>query len=209
MKDWKGNLNLAGRAKESIIINGVKHYPHELEAAIEEALIPGTTPSYNVVFPHRPKKSETESLCIVYLPTYNPDDIKALVETAEAITKVSTMICGVRPWAILPLDKSHLPKSSLGKISRAKVSTAFAKGLFQEIQEKTTIAIQTYRMAKRETPSSWTEKLILSLLEERFNLPNEEIGINSSLFDLGFTSVGLLLSKSNSKRDFKPKKKSR
>lgn len=192
MKDWKGNLNLAGRAKESIIINGVKHYPHELEAAIEEALIPGTTPSYNVVFPHRPKKSETESLCIVYLPTYNPDDIKALVETAEAITKVSTMICGVRPWAILPLDKSHLPKSSLGKISRAKVSTAFAKGLFQEIQEKTTIAIQTYRMAKRETPSSWTEKLILSLLEERFNLPNEEIGINSSLFDLGFTSVDLI-----------------
>ena len=35
--DDAGNLNLSGRAKESIIINGVQYYPHQKESALEEA----------------------------------------------------------------------------------------------------------------------------------------------------------------------------
>lgn len=37
--DKQGNLNLTGRSKETIVINGVKHFPYELETAIEESFI--------------------------------------------------------------------------------------------------------------------------------------------------------------------------
>ncbi|MCJ1461651.1 hypothetical protein MMC07_000248 [Pseudocyphellaria aurata] len=192
LKDSEGNLQLAGRAKESIIINGVKYFPHEVETALEEAEIPGTTPAYNVVFPHRPKGSETESLCVVYLPTYDPEDAKARTQTTDAITKVTSMTCGVRPHETIPLQFSHLPKSSLGKISRAKVRAAFESGTYVDIQQVNNLAIKTYRIAQREGPANPTEELILALFVRRFGLPADEVGVGSSLFELGVSSIDLI-----------------
>lgn len=192
LKDSEGNLQLAGRAKESIIINGVKYFPHELETALEEAEIPGTTPSYNVVFPHRPKGSDTETLCVVYLPTYDPQDAKARTQATDAITKVTSMTCGVRPHETIPLELSHLPKSSLGKISRAKVRAAFESGTYLDIQNVNNQAIKTYRIAQREGPANPTEELILALFVRRFNLPADEVGVGSSLFELGVSSIDLI-----------------
>lgn len=65
-----GYLNLSGRAKDTIIINGINYFPYEIESELED--IPGIKPSYSVVFPHRPKGSQTEGICVVYLPTYLP-----------------------------------------------------------------------------------------------------------------------------------------
>ncbi|KAI9885439.1 MAG: putative NRPS-like protein biosynthetic cluster [Watsoniomyces obsoletus] len=190
--DPEGSLNLAGRAKESIIINGVKHYPHELETAIEQAVIPGITPSYTAVFPHRPKGSDTEELCVVYHPAYQPDDAKARTETADAIAIVSGSICGVRPYQIIPLDKIFLPKSALGKLSRSKIRTAFESGVYREIQEENNQAIKTYRKSRREAPGTQTEEQILKLFGDMFDLPADEIGVGSSLFDLGVNSIDLI-----------------
>ena len=63
--DAAGNLNLAGRAKRSIIINGLSVYPHQLESAIEDTGLDGVTPYFTAVFPHRPKDSETECFCVI------------------------------------------------------------------------------------------------------------------------------------------------
>ncbi|KAI4212730.1 MAG: hypothetical protein LQ351_004622 [Letrouitia transgressa] len=192
--DSDGNLNLTGRDKEGIIINGVKHYPHELETALEEAQIPGVTYSYTVVFPHRPKKSETEVLCVVYLPAYDLADSKARTETADAISKVSSMICGVKPHEIIPVEKSRFSKSSLGKISRMKVRGAFERGEYQDLQEANTRLIRQHRisLAQEARPSDETQEHILKMFAERFQLPADEIGIDSSLFDYGITSVDII-----------------
>ena len=192
LKDLQGNLSLVGRAKESIIVNGVKYFPHELETALEDAFIGGLTPSYTVVFPHRPKGAETETLCVAYLPQYCSDDTEALVLTTDAVAKVCATVCGVRPFAILPLSKKNLSKSSLGKISRIKIRTAFEDGAFQDVQEANDRAIRRFRIARRVGPSSDKEEMLLGLLEEQFHLSAEEFGVNVSLFDLGVTSVDLI-----------------
>ena len=70
-----------------------KHFPHEIETALEEALISGVTASYCVFFPHRPELSETETYCAVYLPSYNLNDGRARTETAEAIHSVMHNRC--------------------------------------------------------------------------------------------------------------------
>lgn len=102
--DSHGHLCLTGRAKESIIINGVKYFPHELESALDTAAIEGLTPSYTAVFPHRPKGSQTEVLCVVYLPSYESNDVQARVNATDAIARMSIMQCGVKPHQITPLE---------------------------------------------------------------------------------------------------------
>lgn len=190
--DAAGQLRLAGRDKETVIVNGVKYSPNELETALEEASIPGVTPSYIAVFAHRPKGSATEGICVVYVPTFDEQDSKAYTETSDAIAKVSVNFCGVRPYEILPVAKANLPKSSLGKISRIKVRTDYETGLFADLSAKNAAAISEFRRSQRKAPETKTEKIIADLISDMFEKDENEIGIETSLFDLGLDSIALI-----------------
>ncbi|KAL8719196.1 MAG: hypothetical protein Q9225_003775 [Loekoesia sp. 1 TL-2023] len=190
--DAQGNLNLTGRSKETIIINGVKYFPHELETAIEESFVPGATPSYTAVFPHRPQGSQTEELCVVYLPTYDPSDAKARTETAEGISQVCIMVASVRPYRIIPLPKRLLSKSALGKLSRAKIRAAFEEGAYREIEEENNNIIKSYRAAGMEVPATELEEKITDIFCEMFDLPRDDAWVGSSLYDFGVTSIELI-----------------
>jgi acyl-CoA synthetase (AMP-forming)/AMP-acid ligase II len=127
--DNHGKLLLTGREKNSIIINGINHYPQGIESVIEAAQIPGIALSYTVAFPHRPKDHDTEVLCIVYVPSYHPDDYVTRMTTEVAISEAITVYCGIRPYEIIPLEATLLQKSyeenSLAKIfeKRLKVES--------------------------------------------------------------------------------------
>ena len=187
--DPEGNLNLVGRAKELIIINGVKYSPHEIENALEE--VPGLSPSYTVVFPHRPHGSDTEEFCVMYLPHWDPQDIKARVDTADAITRISGTSIGARPYQILPLSKSFLFKSAIGKLPRKKLQSSFENGAFHKMQSENNNAIKSYRVSTRQAPSTITERAVLEILCEMLRIPAEETGTDSNIFELGMKSVGL------------------
>ena len=190
--DDQGNLNLTGRSTESIIINGIKYFPFELETAIEESLIVGIAPTYTVVFPHRPNGSDTEQLCVVYLPTYNLDDAKARTETTDAITHVSMMIASVKPYRIIPLTRHLLPKSSLGKLSRAKIQAAFEAGVYRQLEKENNDAIKSYRISKQETPTTETEEMITTVFCEMFDMPYNMVWVGYSIFDYGISSIDLI-----------------
>lgn len=190
--DSEKQLRLAGREKETVIVNGVKYSPNELETALEEASIPGVFPSYTVVFAHRPQGSATETIVVVYLPSFDGEDLQAYTETADAIAKISVNFCGVRPYEILPVAKENLPKSSLGKISRIKVRTDYETGVFADLRVKNAKAISDYRVSQRKAPTTPTEKIIASLISELFGNEEKELGIDSSIFDLGIDSIALI-----------------
>lgn len=191
--DEAGYLNLSGRAKESIIINGVQHYPHQIESALEDAYLPGVVPSFFVCFPHRPPGSQTERFCIAYCPTYAKHSIITRVETNDAIARISATICGSRPFQIIPLDKSQLPKSALGKISRHKIRTAFEAGSYQDILQEQLCAIQTHKSSMRQRRIlTETEKVVLSTFLDVLELDSEEIGLESNMLEAGITSIDLL-----------------
>lgn len=190
--DSCGQLNLAGRAKDTIRINGIGYSPHELENAIDEAAIPGASHGYTLVFSHRRKGLPTEEVCVVYLPTYDSEDAESRVATAEAMNKVIVLSTGARPLATIPLNDQILQKSSLGKLSRSKISTAFARGDFATFEAFNDRKIKDHRSLSYQKPLIGTESVIVDAIEHLFEIPLYSVGANTNFLELGVNSIQLI-----------------
>ena len=189
--DSKGMLNLAGRGKGLININGLKYSPQEIESALEETLMPGATPSYTICFSYRPRSSQTESISVIYLPAYAPDDDEIRVQTHYSIVKVVMLQTGVRPH-VLPLDSSLLQKSTLGKLSRAKIRTAFEAGDYRRYEEVNDEIIKAYKVSHVTQPGHEVAQTLLEVFEEVLGLPENELGVETPVFEMGVTSIDLI-----------------
>ena len=189
--DSQGKLNLAGRTKDTITINGVKYLPHEIEAAIEEAAIPGVIPSFTLCFSYRAPKAQTEQCYIAYLPSYPTEDTEARIRALNAITKVVALHTRARP-CILPLDSCTLEKTTLGKLSRNKIRSALERGDLRTYVDINDKAIAEHRSSRRTSPCNELERMLLEELEDVLELPKDEFGVDSSIFDFGMSSVDLI-----------------
>lgn len=187
--DYAGRLNMVGRGKESLNINGVKYYPHEIEGAIEDSKLSGITPSFTAVFPHRLPGAATETLCVVYLPTYTIDDVTARATVRSEIRNIVMNHCMVRPHKIIPLERDFLPKTALGKLSRAKLRKAFEAGVYDASIKLDEELLSTLNAGPQQQPTTATEKIVQDVFCSVFEIPASEMGITANLFDLGCSSL--------------------
>ena len=189
--DSSGKVNLSGRSKEVIVINGVKYLPQDIESAIERAALPSIAPSYVATFSNRPQGSETEEYCIVYGSVPNEDGRFAKVRTADSISRITSALVGVRPAWIIPLHLDRLHKSSLGKLSRTKLQKDFEKGLYDDERIETVCAIREYVSHYLQKPETEIEKKIVQVLSEMLELPTDAISVDRTIFEVGITSITL------------------
>ncbi|BCR87540.1 putative NRPS-like protein biosynthetic cluster [Aspergillus chevalieri] len=194
--DETGYLTLQGRAKEAMIINGVKYNPHEIETALDESKIPGLTPSFNCCFSYFPAGCETEEICVTFLPSFTPEDTVARVETVDAISKSVMMATGSKAQ-VLPLDRSQLQKSALGKLSRNKIKTAYQKGEYRTYEDINNETVSQYRAATRQNPQNELEQQLLDIFIRCLGLPENDFDIKTPVFNMGITSVELIKLKKN------------
>lgn len=129
--DEEGNLNIVGRSKEIIIINGNNYSSFELEHCIETDNTQGLTPTYTATFGVWDERNETEGVVVMYNPAQSAEHGDALNATIRGVEKAVIKFCLKAPVDILPLPKSHLPKSTLGKLSRAKLKQQYTSGLLE------------------------------------------------------------------------------
>lgn len=190
--DDAGNLHLVGRARDSIIVNGVKWSAAALEAALEDERIPGLTPSFTVCLPTRAPGSPTESVAVVYSPAFTADDTSARSETARAIGKVVSLITGRSPARVVPLPRSMLEKSSLGKISRARLRAALERGDFAAIESEDQSLLEELRQSSRRAAETKNDKIVQAALAGLLEIPAENIDAEASIFDLGIDSMHLI-----------------
>lgn len=191
MIDGVGHLNLAGRGKESINVNGIKYSPHELETALDEASITGLTPSYNVCFSYRARDVQTEQICVIYLPRYAGDNDKARMNTQTSIISTIMMTTGARPY-VLPLDKSLLQKSTLGKLPRSKIRASFEQGIYKAYQDVNDECIKAFSASVCLPPSNETERLLLREFQEAIPPSVHGIGVETPIFNMGVSSIELI-----------------
>lgn len=190
--DRSACLHLDGRTKEMVNINGVKYLPHELDASLEQAEIPGATASYFCCFGTREAGMDTEAVAVLYLPSYDENDDAARFETQRNIARVVSLHTRSRPQ-VVPLRAQDMPKSTLGKLSRAKLKASLESGAFAAQQALNDDAIKRYRLSTRSDPENDLEVAILDIVRQQLELTAaDDFGVNDSVLATGATSMDLV-----------------
>lgn len=112
--DSNGNLNLVGRAKEVININGIKIVAADIQTAVENAL--GDRVARLVVF--STVASHTERVTVAYIPKEFPTNDGDAAEIARVVTQTCVVRTASKPLVFALREETIplLPVSTLGML---------------------------------------------------------------------------------------------
>jgi fatty-acyl-CoA synthase len=120
-----GYLYIVGRAKDMIIINGKNHWPQDIEWAVEQ--LPGFKSGDIAAFAITTPGGEETPAVLVQCRTSDAEERgrlrEAIRERVRAITGINCVIELVPPRS--------LPRTSSGKLSRAKARNLYLSGEIQ------------------------------------------------------------------------------
>ncbi len=120
-----GYIYVVGRAKDMIIINGKNHWPQDIEWAVEQ--IPGFKAGDIAAFSVTTAGGEETPAVLVHCRTTDGAERKRLREAIrEKVRSITGMHCIVE---LVP--PRTLPRTSSGKLSRAKARNLYLSGEIQ------------------------------------------------------------------------------
>ncbi len=121
-------LFIVGRAKDMIIINGKNHWPQDIEWAVEQ--LPGFNHGDIAAFSIETDTGEEAPAVLVHCRVSDPEErIKLRDQIADKVRSVTGMACVVE---LIP--PRTLPRTSSGKLSRAKAKRLYLAGEIEPIQ---------------------------------------------------------------------------
>ncbi|GHE93166.1 non-ribosomal peptide synthetase [Streptomyces fumanus] len=182
-----GRLTLLGRNKDSIIVNGVNYYSHDIETVLHQ--LDGIVPSHIAAFPIRPPGSDTEQLVVAFHPA--TDDDRALFGLLTAVRSTVVMHWAFRPALVLPLPREEFVKNSLGKISRSALRAKVEAGEYADAIARAADLVRRHRGAYAP-PRTPTEEALVGIYAELFDMAPDDISATADFFDLGGTSLDVL-----------------
>jgi amino acid adenylation domain-containing protein len=141
-----GHLSLTSREKETIIIRGANFYCYEIEDVVNR--VDGVEPTFVGVCAVNDPETGTEGLAIFCV--IKGETIEEKVNVIQAIKSKVVTELGVNPTYIIPLSKENFPKTTSGKIQRAKLKKSLADDQFQEVIQEVDI-----RLANANTLPDW------------------------------------------------------
>ncbi|MGW2642377.1 alpha/beta fold hydrolase [Streptomyces sp. NPDC001348] len=184
-----GRLTLVGRSKDSIIVNGVNYFSHDIETILED--LDDVARSYVAAFPTRAPGSDTEQLVVAFHPECADGDELALYRVLNAVRGTVVMHWGFRPARILPLPKDAFPKTSLGKIQRALMRRRLEAGAYDDVTAHVEDLVLR-RLGGYTAPAGDTERVLAGIYAEMFDTDPDRLSVTANFFDLGGTSLDIL-----------------
>lgn len=187
-----GNLHLCGRLKDVFNLNGVKFSCAAIQLALEQSL--GPRVARVLSFPSR--APHTEQITVACIPHHFPISDEERVEINDLAVEACLMCSGHQALSFcLEQDSlSLLPTTTLGKISRAKMRSLFESGRFDRdlaLHRAAVSAVKDQR-ASDSSDTSEGEAIILKHFAQTLGLCAHGISVESSLFDIGCTSMDLV-----------------
>ncbi|MDB9401366.1 type I polyketide synthase [Microcystis aeruginosa CS-567/02-A1] len=181
-----GELFITGREKQEIIINGINYFAHEIETTIEE--LDGVAISYTAAFAVFDQNREVDLLVITFSPKSN--NFEDWVKLVREIRSHLTQKLGIAPSYVIPLEAALVPKTSIGKVQKAKLKKDFEQGLFTtRIQEINEYLVKE-RNKTQSLPQSENERQIAAVWCEVLQLSS--VGLHDNFFELGGHSLYLI-----------------
>lgn len=113
-----GALVICGRAKDTIVLRGQNHHPHDLERAVDG--VPGVRTGCAVAVGHISEEGEQ---VIVFVEVRAPEAGQA--EACRAAIRAAT---GVDPDLVVLLEPGTLPRTSSGKLRRGEALRQYLAG---------------------------------------------------------------------------------
>ncbi|MFN6527756.1 SDR family NAD(P)-dependent oxidoreductase [Nostoc sp. ChiSLP03a] len=181
-----GELVITGREKQEIIINGINYFAHEIETAIEE--LDGVAISYTAAFAVFDQNRETDLLVITFSPESN--NLEHSVKLVRQIRSNLTQKVGIAPAYVIPLEAELIPKTSIGKVQKAKLKKDFEQGLFADRIQTINEYLASDRQKSASLPQSEKERQIATVWSEVLQL--DSVGLYDNFFELGGNSLHLI-----------------
>ena len=149
----EGRLYVTGRIKDVLIVRGVKHYPQDIEATVEQAhaaVRPGCCAVFAV------ERNAEERVAIV-VETDERRQI-AEIDLHHAIASIRRSVAErhqVAPCAVAIVPAGSLPKTTSGKLQRFLCRDGFLGGGFEVLaqwSETDPFVVQPFRVAQSDPP---------------------------------------------------------
>ena len=171
-------LVITGRQKDIIIVNGQNYYPHDIEEIV--ARLDGLDLNKVVVAGATPKGGQTEELISFILYRQATEDFLPMVAQVRDLIGEQT---GLEVDKVIPV--ARIPKTTSGKVQRAKLLQAYFDGDFDEVLDE---------LHPTDTGESDTDEdpLVaeLELICREF-AKDRTIGPDDNLFEVGVSSLTL------------------
>lgn len=178
-----GELFIAGRRKDLIILRGRNHWPQDLELTAEtshSALLAGASAAFTV-----PTESEEGERLVLVVEVGRR--IKASFEAvSEAVREAVAQEHGTEVSTVVLLPPAHLSKTSSGKVQRRAIRRAYLAGVLPLLFESS-CGEERNSAEGFVAPRDATEVRLAGIWSDLFD--GRAVGVRDSFFHLGGDSV--------------------
>lgn len=125
---WEDKLFICGRSKEVVIVNGRNYYPQDMEW--EASKIDGVRKGNVIAFGARdPSGNERDrERVVIAFEVQLPADLQRAGEIGQGVRRAVQEGLGLTIDDVVALPSGTLPKTSSGKLQRAKTRTLYEAG---------------------------------------------------------------------------------
>eukprot|EP00750_Incisomonas_marina_P016434 INCI19123.1.p1 GENE.INCI19123.1~~INCI19123.1.p1 ORF type:complete len:977 (-),score=168.89 INCI19123.1:151-3081(-) len=182
-----GTLQLTGRTKDTININGISYFCHEIEATVERL----NFLARGVAISTRVAGADTEQLIIFFVP--KEEQTISVPQMGAQVAQECVKQFGVSCAEVVPLTEDQVPKGSLGKVIRKMMEKFYELGEYSEIIAAYKMACQAEKQARPMVKATnEDEETILEIWSRVLEVPSSEISTEDNFFSLGGTSLHVL-----------------
>lgn len=178
----EGQLFIAGRLKDLIILNGRNLYPHDLEAAVQDAH-PALSGGGRVTFSIELEQAER----LVCVHEFDREFDGNYEEIATAIRVALAEQCDVQVWTVALVRSGVVPKTSSGKVQRQACKQAF---ITQTLAMVWTSSLPLERATRMTVPTAPRDQIEQALIEIWTQVLGPGApGVHDNFFELGGHSL--------------------
>lgn len=123
-----GEVVIAGRRKDQIIVRGINYMAHELESVVER--VDGVRVTFSAAAGVREPGAATDQLVVFFVPV--SWDADALAGTKEQARAMLVRESGIAPDLLVPVTEGEFHKTASGKIQRAALVADLRSGRFAD-----------------------------------------------------------------------------